>query len=92
MRTLAEKDFMYPPPLGSAAAAIRSFLLSVSPPPFGIKNSIEIIIFPQIRENEEFFSKKSFFNILGERGRVEIFGPKIFLRNTQSCFVKILKI
>ena len=78
-----QKKF-YVLPLGSATAAIRSFLLSVSTPPFGVKNfekirvdrpiiplniSIEIIIFPQIRVNREFFSQqKRFFSIFCARG------------------------
>ena len=79
IRTLTQKILCTP--LGFAAAAIRSFLLSVSPP-FGVKNfakirvdrtivplniSIKMIIFHQIRVNRDFFSKRKFFQYL-ERG------------------------
>ena len=71
MRILAKKILGIV--LGSAAVAIRSFILSVSPPPLGVKSfgkicvdrlivlqniSIKIIIFFQIRVNREFFFQK----------------------------------
>ena len=70
-------------PLESTAAVIRSFLLSVSSHPFGVKNFvkirvdrpivplnilIKIIIFLQIHVNGEFFPKKKVFSIFWARG------------------------